>query len=238
MTLRPSLAQRFVPTRHPSWREFAKQIGGRFHKRPFWRSDEVVSRADGWEIHLDTVMLDPRTGSDRAGTFYSTRRGTRAWASYSSIDGLRFAIQDRPWARQHPFRFEWDIDPARLADAVRERLGVKDVEIGNAQFDERYTVRANQPDKLRALLDADVLEALLERPALTVLRISGADPGEPPSALPATLIAWERRFLDDPAELAALHGLCLKLMNGLARIGSAAPAADVELPTASSAPTP
>ncbi|HUO46125.1 MAG TPA: hypothetical protein VM470_04775, partial [Acidimicrobiia bacterium] len=68
--LKPSASflQRMIPTRHPSWEEFATRTGGRLVRNRFWKSDEVVSQMGDWEVHLHTVMLDHKTGGLNPGT--------------------------------------------------------------------------------------------------------------------------------------------------------------------------
>lgn len=227
IVLSASLVQRFIPTRHPSWREFASKVGGEFRANRFWRSDEVVSRLGDWTVHLDTVMLDPRSGVPNPGTFYSTRRGTQVWANFTSIDGFRFGIRDRQWLHNVPGRLEWDIDPGRLVDAMRGRLGAEDVQVGHPVFDERFTVKTNEPDKLRTLLDSSMLEQALRRPELAEIRIAAPEAGDGFVAQAATLIVWGRLMVHDPEELLDLHELIVGLLDRLARLGSAGPPSDV-----------
>jgi hypothetical protein len=227
VSVRARLVQRLIPTRHPAWRAFAAAVGGEFRERPFWASDEVVTRFREWVVHVDTVMLDPRTGALKPGAFYSTRRGTQVWADFSSVDGFRFAIRDRRWAHANPWNLEWDIDPGRLADAVASRLGALDVSIGNAAFDDRYTIRSNQPDKVQRLFsEGSTVERLLARPELAEIRIAAAGSQNIAAAQPATLIAWERQLLQDVRELRDLHDVVTGLLTGLARLGSATSSVD------------
>ncbi|MGH8936250.1 MAG: hypothetical protein ACRDXD_08325 [Acidimicrobiia bacterium] len=227
MSLRASLIQRLIPTRHASWKAFADRMGGEFRANRFWRSDEVVSRLGDWTVHLDTVMLDPESGVPKPGTSWSTRRGTQVWANFTSIDGFRFASRDQQWLHRNPFRLEWDIDPGRLVDAVRGRLGAEDVQVGVPEFDDRFTVKTNDPDKLKVVLDASIVDQVLRRGDLAEIRIAAPEPGDGFVAQPATLIIWERQFLVDPEQLLDLHELIVGLLDRLARLGSAAPASEV-----------
>jgi hypothetical protein len=227
--IRSSITRRLLPTRHPSWQEFAVRVRGEFRPSPFWRTDEVVTRFDRWLLHLDTVMLDRETGVPKSGLIYSTRRGTEVWARFTSVDGFRFAVRDRQWLHRNPNRLEWEIDPGRLVDAVLRRTKPEETEIGDARFDGGYVARSNHPAKLQRLLtEGSTIERILDRSELAEIRIVGPDPGEDMFAQQASLLLWERQMLQDPEQLLDLHELLLGLLDCLARMGSAAPAAAEE----------
>jgi hypothetical protein len=162
--LEASFAQRMIPTRHPSWGDFATRVGGNMKRHRFWRSDEIVSSMGGWEVHLQSVMLNSKTGARNPGTFYSTRRGTEVWAGFTSLDGFRFSARDREWLHRQPYQLQWDIDVGRLVDAVRRRRQPEDTQIGNELFDQRFVTRSNDPAKLKTLLDGAALEQILKAP--------------------------------------------------------------------------
>jgi len=218
-----SLTQRMIPTRHPSWDDLATRTGGTLKRNKFWRSDEVVSSMGGWEVHLQSVMLDSKTGARNPGTFYSTRRGTEVWAGFSSLDGFRFSSRDRQWLHRQPYQLQWDIDVGRLVDAVRRRRQPEDTQIGNETFDQRFVTRSNDPVKLRALLEGSALDRILKRPYLAEFHIEAADPDESGSPQPASLVVWEREMLLDADQLLDLHEVLLALLDRLGRLGSAGP---------------
>lgn len=219
-----SLAMRFIPTRHPSWQEFASRTGGELVRNRFWKgSDQVVSRMGGWEVHLSSVMLDPKTGDRNPATFYSTHRGTEVWAGFESTDGFRFLARDRGWSHRRPGILSWDMDLSRLADAVRRRFRPEDTEIGHEGFDERFVTRTDNPVKLRALLDGPVMARVLGRPNLAEIYIDGPEPEEGGSSQPASLVLWERSLLQDVEALLDLHEVLLALLDRLSRTGSAVP---------------
>ena len=221
--LEASFAQRMIPTRHPSWQEFAGRVGGNLKRQRFWRSDEVVTSMGGWEVHLQSVMLDSKTGARNPGTFYSTRRGTEVWAGFTSLDGFRFSARDREWLHRQPYQLQWDIDVGRLVDAVRRRRQPEDTQIGNELFDQRFVTRTNDPAKLKTLLDGAALERILKRPYLAEFHIEAAEPDESGSSLPASLVVWERQMLQDADQLLDLHEVLLALLDRLGRLGAAGP---------------
>jgi hypothetical protein len=218
-----SLTQRLIPTRHPSWADLATRTGGILKRNKFWRSDEVVSSMGGWEVHLQSVMLDHKTGARNPGTLYSTRRGTEVWAGFSSLDGFRFSARDRQWLRRQPYQLQWDVDVGRLVDAVRRRRQPEDTQIGNETFDQRFVTRSNDPGKLRALLEGSALDRILKRPCLAEFHIEAAEPDESGSPQPASLVVWEREMLLDADQLLDLHEVLLSLLDRLGRLGSAGP---------------
>lgn len=218
-----SLTQRMIPTRHPSWEELASRTGGTLHRHRFWRSDEVVSNMGGWEVHLQTVMLDSKTGARNPGTFYSTRRGTEVWAGFTSLDGFRFSARDREWIHRQKYQLQWDIDIGRLVDAARRRARPEETKIGHEGFDQRFVSRSNDPGKLRAVLEGVALERILKRPYLAEFHIEGGDPDETGSPQLASLVVWDRQMLQDADQLLDLHEVLLALMDRLGRLGSAGP---------------
>lgn len=218
-----ALVRRMIPTRHPSWAELAARTGGTLKLNRFWKSDEVVSRLGGWEVHLDTVMLDPKTGAHNPLARYSTRRGTQVWAGFSSLDGFRFSARDREWMHRQPYQLNWDIDIGRLADAARRRFRPEDTEIGNPDFDQHFVSRTNDPSKLGAVMEGAVLERVLNRPYLAELYIQAGEPDESGSPLPASLVVWERQMLQDADALLDLHEVLLALLDRMDRLGSAGP---------------
>lgn len=218
------LKERFIPTRHPSWREFADRVGGEFRQARWWKSDEVITRAGSWLVHLDTVMLDARSGALNPAAFYSTRRGTQARSDFQSLDAFQFIARDRVWLHGVPGQLQWQIDPARLMDALRRHDPQKDIELGDPSFDERFVIRANDPDKLRTLFaDPSVLSKLTSRPALAEVRVAVAGKAEEPVPRPASLILWEREMWQDPEQLRAMHELLVAILDRLAATGSAGP---------------
>lgn len=212
-----------IPTRHSSWEEFASRIGGTLHRHKFWRSDEVVSNLGGWEVHLQTVMLNPKTGARNPGTFYSTRRGTEVWAGFNSLDGFRFSARDREWLHRQPYQLQWDIDIGRLVDAARRRVQPEDTQIGNEHFDQRFVSRTNDPAKLRAVLEGIPLERILKRPHLAEFHIEGKEPDEAGSPQPVSLVVWERQMLQDADQLMDLHEVLLAVLDRLGTLSSARP---------------
>lgn len=206
-------------------------MGGEFRANRFWRSDEVVTQLGDWEVHLDTVMLDPetgaphtdlRTGAPAAGLHFSTRRGTEVWANFTSTDGFRFAIRDKQWLHRNPWRMEWDIDVGRLVDKVSGLRGVEDVEVGSPDFDDRFIVRTDDPAKLRNVVDTSILEQVVRSPDLAEIRID-SEPVDGPVPRAATLLIWKRLMSHDVEELIDFHELILGLLDRLANQGSAAP---------------
>lgn len=231
MSLREFWIQKMIPTRHPSWKEFAAKVGGEFKANRFWRSDEVVTQLGDWEVHLDTVMLDPetgaphtdlKTGAPAAGLHFSTRRGTQVWANFTSTDGFRFVIRDTQWLHRNPWGLQWDIDVGRVIDQVKRRRGVEDVEVGHPDFDERFTVRTDDPAKLRNVFDSSILEQVMRSSDLAEIRID-SEPIDGPVPRPANLLIWKRLMTHDVEELGEFHELILGLLDRLANQGSAAP---------------
>jgi hypothetical protein len=112
-----------------SWRQFAADIGGEFTPGGAFRSSKVLAHARQWTITLDTYSVP----SGDSSTAY-----TRIVAPFHSPDAFEFRI----------FR-------EGLVGKLDKALGMKDIEIGLADFDRDFIIQSNNDVRVRALL-ADV----------------------------------------------------------------------------------
>ncbi len=94
----------------------------------------------------------------------------------------------------------------RLTDQIKTRRGVKDVEVGHPDFDERFTVRTDDPAKLRNAFDSSILEQVMRPPDLAEIRID-SEPIDGPVPRPANLLIWKRLMTHDVDELVDFHEL-------------------------------
>lgn len=133
----------FGPSKKEIWSQLAEQIGANFVSGGFMSRDKVVATTDQWTITLDTYTVS----NGKSSTTY-----TRMRAPYVNKDGFRFTI----------YR-------SGFFTAVGEALGMTDIKIGDAAFDEAFVVKANSEDTVRSLLsDANIRMLMATQPRIRV----------------------------------------------------------------------
>ncbi len=135
------LRKMFGPSSEEVWRELSGQIGGEFLKGGMWRGDNVTVNVGPWIVMLDTYTVS--TG--KAAITY-----TRMRAPYFNRDGLRFTLYRKT-----------------ILTALGKYMGMQDIAIGDATFDDAFVVKANDAAQARALLaDPRLRELLQQQPAI------------------------------------------------------------------------
>jgi len=108
------------------WGQLCKEIGGELVQNGRWKGSKVKLDVDPW-----TIVLDKHTVSDgENSTTY-----TRLRAPFLNPAGFRFEIH-----RKGPF------------SGLGKLLGMQDIEVGDAEFDEAYIIKSNDEATLRELL--------------------------------------------------------------------------------------
>jgi hypothetical protein len=191
------LREWFGPSKDEVWKQLADGIGAQFVDRTFWKGSKVVAKAPPWEITLDTY--DAST-SDSSYTY------TRMRAPFVNADGFYFKIY-RP----------------SIFSNLGKALGMQDVSIGDAAFDDAFIIQTNDERKVRQLLANSRLRALLmAQPRLSV-RIKNDD-GIFRKVFPEQVdeLYFEvAEVVKDFDRLESLFELFAELLDGLCAIGSA-----------------
>lgn len=121
-------------------REIWDQLGreiGAEVEHDFWTGTEVRAAVRDWTVTLDS-------------TRDATMRFTRMRAPYANPAGFRFTL--------HPDGF---------FNSVAKFFGMQDVEVGHPDFDERFIIKGNDPERLVALFDDDAIrELVMEQPSI------------------------------------------------------------------------
>ncbi|MCQ4924497.1 DUF3137 domain-containing protein [Tissierella sp. P1] len=125
----------FGPSQEEIWSQFANEIGADFINEGFWKSKKVVARFENWVVTLDTYTQS--TG--KTSTTY-----TRIRAPYVNKDGFNFKIYKSGWFSE-----------------IGKTLGMQDVEIGYAEFDEKFIIKGNDEAKLIELFSSDKIRELI-----------------------------------------------------------------------------
>jgi hypothetical protein len=116
----------FGPSREEIWRQLSAEVHGRYVEgRGFWKGDRVEATHHAWTVTLDQYVVS--TGE-------VTIPYTRFRAPFVNPSGFRFRIYRR----------------SRLS-GLGKMMGVQDIEIGDAAFDEAFIIQGNDAAKVRLL---------------------------------------------------------------------------------------
>jgi len=123
------LRQVFGPSKEEIWSQLSQELGADYEEGGFFKEGKVVLAHKQWEITLDTYAV--HTGK-------STIVYTRMRAPYVNRDGFRFNIYRKSV-------FSW----------IGKLFGVKDIEIGDAFFDDEFIIQG-EPEALVSRLLSNV----------------------------------------------------------------------------------
>ena len=128
------LRQLFGPSQEEIWQQLAAELGASYESG-YWTGGKVAIAYGQWTITLDSYTVS--TGE-------SQHTYTRFRAPYVNPDGFRFGIY-----RRHLFT-----DLAKW-------LGMQDIDVGDAPFDEAFVIQASDEQQVRALLADDSIRRLV-----------------------------------------------------------------------------
>ena len=107
----------FGTSRKEVWQQLADQIGGQFTEQGLLKRGKVTAKVAPWTVTFDTFARS-------AGK--TTIPFTRLRAPYLNKDGFRFEL----------YR-------ASVFSGIGKFLGMQDVEVGHAPFDDDFIIKAN-----------------------------------------------------------------------------------------------
>jgi hypothetical protein len=128
------LRQLFGPSRDDIWQKLATELAAKY-EADFWTGAKVEVDYGAWTITLDTYTVS--TGK-------SHHHYTRFRAPYHNPDGFRFGIY-----RRH------------LLTDLAKWLGMQDLTVGHAAFDEAFVIQGNNEAKVRELFADESIRQLL-----------------------------------------------------------------------------
>jgi hypothetical protein len=133
----------FGPGRQEIWQQFAAAVGGNFTEGGFWSGGDRVDAAHGqWMVTLDRYVVS--TGK-------SSVAYTRMRAPYVNPDGFRFTIYRKG-----------------IFSDIGKWMGMQDVSVGDAQFDEDFIIKGNDEAKIRRLFsDAKLRDLIRAQPDIS-----------------------------------------------------------------------
>ena len=132
----------FGVSRDDAWRAVAAELNARHEPRGWCRSSRIVADLKPWQITLDTVQES------------ENQVLTRMRAPFANPSGFRFRI----------YR-------ASMFSELGKRLGMQDIVIGDAAFDEAFIIQSNDESKVRALLADPQLRALIAAQPRIMLKV-------------------------------------------------------------------
>ena len=133
------LRQVFGPSKEEIWSQLSQELGADYEEGGFFKEGKVVLSHREWEITLDTYTV--HTGK-------STIIYTRMRAPYVNRDGFRFNIYRK-----------------NIFSGIGKLFGVKDIEVGDAFFDDEFIIQG-EPEALvsRLLSNVEVRQLIQSQP--------------------------------------------------------------------------
>ena len=114
-----------------AWDALAREINARHESGGWWKSNRVVADIGPWQLVLDLFRTDKIVF-------------TRLRAPFVNPGGLRFCVYRKS-----------------VFSELGKRLGMQDIVIGDAAFDETFIVKSNDEHLVRRLLADPQLRALI-----------------------------------------------------------------------------
>jgi hypothetical protein len=188
----------FGPSQEEVWRQLSQEIEAEFVGGGFWRGHKVQAEAGPWMITLDSYAVS---------TGHSHITYTRMRAPYVNTDGFRFTAYRKSFFSE-----------------LGKLLGMQDIEVGDAEFDEAFIIKGSDEYKVRELFAAPALRALVQAQPKILLTVRDSEgwfgPKFPPSVdeLHFQVIG----VITDLKRLKDLFDLFAAVLERLCRIGSAA----------------
>lgn len=127
----------FGPSRAEIWRQLGEKVGGRYVEGGFWKGDKVEAAHKDWIVTLDVIVVP-------AGKVHIPM--TRLRAPYVNPTGFRF-----------------DVYRKSVFSGIAKALGMQDIEIGDAAFDEDFIVKGTDESQVKALLANPRIRELIAR---------------------------------------------------------------------------
>ena len=174
---------------HRYWVYFAERVGGRYEESRV-KGERVVIELDERRVVVDTEGVLPWAVS------------TRYRALFFSADGFQFRLTSV------------DASPVTF---LKSQIGGKDVQIGVRYFDDKFLLKASDPEKLRSLLEDPVLrEQFAELPRIRMEIRS--EKGRPTDVLELRFTVAGR--IEEITRLQHLFGVFTTVLDRLEEMGS------------------
>lgn len=135
------LRKLFGPSKKEVWSQLSTELSASYVAGGFWKGDKVQATHGEWTITLDTFTVS--TGK-------SAITYTRLRAPYVNPDQFRFTVYRRG-----------------VFSEIAKWLGMQDVVVGHADFDEEFIIKGTDEQKLWALFeDAKIRQLIAAQPQI------------------------------------------------------------------------
>lgn len=130
------------------WKTFAALINGNYVEHYYWHSDKTEVEYRGLRITFDNYTAYASAGSTTMQQTY-----TRVIVPYLTATDFTFEL-----VRKNVF------------STITTFLGAQDVEVGDAEFDRAFVIKANDPIFVKKLIGSwEVRKAITEQPKINLL---------------------------------------------------------------------
>lgn len=130
------LRQMFGASKEEIWSQLSQELGADYQEGGFFKEGKVVLAHKQWEITLDTYTV--HTGK-------SNITYTRMRAPYVNRDGFRFNIYRK-----------------NIFSGIGKLFGMKDIEVGDAFFDDEFIIQGEPEHLVSRLLSNVAVRQLIQ----------------------------------------------------------------------------
>lgn len=187
----------FGPRREEVWRALSQEVHGQYVEGSFWKGARVQAEHGPWTVTLDQYTVP--TG-DVMIPF------TRLRAPFVNASGFRFRIYRRS-----------------VFSALGKILGMQDIEVGDAAFDEAFIIQGNDEAKVRQLFASARVRELVTAQKEIEFAVKDDEgflgPKFPEGADELHFLA--RGVVKDIEQLKGVYELFAEVLDELCRMGTA-----------------
>jgi hypothetical protein len=125
----------FGPSRREIWRQLSEEAGGKIVEGRWGNADKVQVQHGEWTMTLDTYVV-------HAGKTIIVF--TRMRAPFVNPEGFRFTIYRKG-----------------IFSGIGKMLGMQDIEVGSAEFDDAFVIKGTDESRVRQLFGNETIRTLL-----------------------------------------------------------------------------
>jgi hypothetical protein len=125
----------FGPSRNEVWKKVSEQIQAEYVKDNFWSGAKIIARHESWLITLDSFLIP-------MGKIFIPMTRLRA-----------------PFRSMHDFRFQ--VYNQGFLDNIGKFFGMQDIETGAEEFDRRFVLKGNAPEKVQKLFSEPEIQRMM-----------------------------------------------------------------------------
>jgi hypothetical protein len=187
----------FGPSKDEVWRQLCQEIGAKFVEGGAWKGNKVQVIVGPWTVTLDSFTVSTQN---------SQVTYTRMRAPYVNPEGFRFTIYRKS-----------------VFSGLGKMLGMQDIEIGDAAFDEAFIIKSNTEPRVQHLFSDVRLRALVQAQPTIMLQVKDSEGWFGPK-FPDNVDELHFQVvgvLKDVERLKSLFELFAAMLEQLCKIGSA-----------------